>query len=111
MVLPGDVSVKVGRESSLSALQFKSKEKPIMKQYLLLMPLKASDLSIEKEEFAEAAAEWGAKLVVSKTITGATTRFLITQTLEAMAQLCSNCDLEGTVVEVTGIYDQEIEEE
>ena len=82
-----------------------------MKQYLLLVPVKAADFQISNSELVEAAAEWGARLVVSKTITGATTRFLVTGTIEAMESLCSNCNLEGTVVEVTGIFDQEIEEE
>lgn len=82
-----------------------------MKQYLLLIPVKAADFSISSSELVEAAAEWGARLVVSRTITGATTRFLITQTIEAMEALCSNCSLEGTVVEITGIFDQDIEEE
>jgi len=82
-----------------------------MKQYLLLIPVKAADFGISSEELIEAAAEWSARLVTSKTITGATTRFLVTGTLKAMEALCSNCNLEGTVIEVSGIYDQEIEDD
>ena len=82
-----------------------------MKQYLLLMPVKASDFSINNSELIEAAAEWGARVIKSKNIQGNTSRYLVTQTLQAMESLCSNCNLEGTVIEVTGVYDQEIEEE
>ena len=81
------------------------------KQYLLLVPVKAADFQITLPELQEAAAEWGASLIVSKNINGATVRYFITSTINQMESLCSNCNLEGTVVEVTGVYDQEIEEE
>jgi len=81
------------------------------KQYLLLVPVKAADFSITLPELIEAAEEWGASFVVSKNINGATSRYFITQTIAQMEALCSNCNLEGTVIEVSGIYDQEIEEE
>jgi hypothetical protein len=81
------------------------------KQYLLLVPVKAADFSITIEELIEAAAEWSATLIKSKNMNGATSRYFMTNTLEAMESLCTNCNFDGTVVEVTGVYDQEIEEE
>jgi len=81
-------------------------------KYLLLVPIKASELGFPSiAELIKLAHQDGYDLIKSKNYNGSTSRFFITNTIKEMEQLCTDLDIEGVVVEITGVFDQEIEED
>jgi len=57
----------------------------------------------------ESALEMGCSLTYSVDTKGNRTAFMTAPTKEILEYAVSVCDLEGTVVEVTSIYDQKVE--
>lgn len=57
----------------------------------------------------ESAQELGCSLIYSVDTEGKRTAYLTAPTKEALEYAVSVADLEGTVVEVTSIYDQKVE--
>jgi hypothetical protein len=76
-------------------------------KYILLTPVTPADFCLDTyEEIREAAQEFGCDILMSTTITGGTVAFIMANTKAALEGLCSQVDLEGTVLEYTSVYDQ-----
>jgi len=76
-------------------------------KYILLTPVRPLDFALETyAEIQEAAQEFGCDILMSTTITGAPVAFIKADTKEALEGLCSQVDIDGTVLEYTSVYDQ-----
>ncbi len=90
-----------------------------MKQYLLLTPVTASDFSkkdrndptlINTPELKQEAKNNNCTILKSISLKDTTQYYFMSNSTESLATLCEMLELDGTVVEVSGIFDQEIEE-
>lgn len=76
-------------------------------KYLLLTPVTPQDFCLDTyEEVREATQEFGCDILMSTKITGGSVAYIMANTKEALEGLCSQVDIEGTVLEYTSVYDQ-----
>lgn len=76
-------------------------------KYILLTPVTPDDFCLDTfEEVQESAQEFGCDILLSTKITGGTIAFFVANTKEALEGMCSQVDLEGTVLGYAEIYDQ-----
>ena len=77
------------------------------KRYLLLNPLTPNHLRLNTfDEIEEALAEFGCGMLLSMDTEGYIVAFAVSNTIEALEQMVSAVDLDGTMIEYTGVYDQ-----
>ena len=77
------------------------------KRYLLLNPLTPEDFGLHTfDEIDEALQEFGCGMILSMDTKGYIVAFAVSNTVEALQQMVTAVDLDGTMVEYTGIYDQ-----
>jgi hypothetical protein len=77
-------------------------------QYFLLNPVTANSFGITHEEFLEAVEEFGCSTY--QTLTNLNNRpqtvyYIKANTREALERLISDVDLDGDIIEVTGIWE------
>lgn len=76
-------------------------------KYLLLTPITPQDFCLDTyEEVREATQEFGCDILMSTKITGGPVAYIMANTKKALEGLCSQVDIEGTVLEYTSVYDQ-----
>jgi len=76
-------------------------------KYILLTPVTPDDFCLDIfEEVQESAQEFGCDILLSTKITGGTVAFFVANTKEALEGMCSQVDLDGTVLGYTETYDQ-----
>jgi len=77
------------------------------KRYLLLNPLTPNHLRLNTFDEIEAALdEFGCGMLLSMDTEGYIVAFAVSNTIEALEQMVSAVDLDGTMIEYTAIYDQ-----
>lgn len=76
-------------------------------KYILLTPVKPLDFALASyAEIKEAAQEFGCDILMSTTINQQPVAFIVSNTKEALEGLCSQVDIDGTVLGYTSVYDQ-----
>jgi len=76
-------------------------------KYMLLTPVTPEDFCLDTfEEVQESAQEFGCNIMLSTKITGGTIAFFVAKTKEALESMCSQVDLDGTVIGYSETYDQ-----
>lgn len=76
-------------------------------KYILLTPVTPDDFCLDTfEEVQESAQEFGCDILLSTKITGGTVAFFVANTKEALEGMCSQVDLDGTVLRYAETYDQ-----
>jgi len=76
-------------------------------KYLLLTPITPEDFCLDTyEEVKEATQEFGCDILMSTKITGGSVAFIIANQKPALEGLCSQVDIDGTVLEYNSVYDQ-----
>lgn len=81
-------------------------ERNRMSKFLLLNPLCADDFSCTTEEMLEALEEFGCKYITSLDTKGQVRYYATASTKEALEQMCTNVELDGSVIEYSTVYDQ-----
>jgi len=78
-------------------------------KYLLLTPLTPELFSLDTfEEIEEALMEFACETIYSTDTEGNMIAFAVGSTKKILENLCTTVDLEGTAVEISGVYDQMI---
>jgi len=76
-------------------------------RYILLTPVTPEDFCLDTfEEVQESAQEFGCDILMSTKITRGTVAFFVANTKEALEGMCSQVDLDGTVLGYSETYDQ-----
>jgi len=76
-------------------------------KYILLTPVTPADFCLDTfEEVQESAQEFGCNIITSTKITGGIVAFFVANTKEALEGMCSQVDLDGTVLGYSETYDQ-----
>lgn len=81
-----------------------------MHKYLLLNPLVADNFSCSVNEMLEALEEFGCKYITSLDTKGQVMYYATANSKEALEQMCTNVELDGSIIEYTCIYDQVFED-
>ncbi len=78
-------------------------------KFLLLCPLTADDFTCTTDEMIEAVEEFGCKVVSSLDTQGQVRYYATATTQEALLQMCSAVELNGSMVEYSALFDQVLE--
>jgi len=81
-----------------------------MKQYLLLTAVTSGDFSTSTPEMKQEAKNYNCTMLKSVSLKGTTQYYFMSSDQDRLVDLCEDLELDGTVVEVSGIFDQEIVE-
>jgi hypothetical protein len=76
-------------------------------KYILLSPVTPADFILKTfDEVKEAADEFGCQLLLSTKVDGTTIGYFVSDKKETLENMCTEVNLEGTVLEYTSVYDQ-----
>jgi dihydrodipicolinate synthase/N-acetylneuraminate lyase len=78
-------------------------------KYLLLNPLKARHFHCTTEEVIESLHEFGCKAILSPDTTGETLIYATADRKSVLENMVNEVELNGIIIEYTGIYDQVVE--
>lgn len=81
-----------------------------MSKFLLLNPLDNYNFGCTVEEMLESLEEFGLTHISSLDTKGQVMYYAVSSTKEAMEQMCTTVQLDGSVIEFTAVYDQKIED-
>jgi len=82
--------------------------------YMLLNPIRPESFGVSLEETIEAVEEFGCKVEESKgNLIGSTISYyyIVSNSLDALHNLVTACDMDGSIVEILHWYDQVVQEE
>jgi hypothetical protein len=80
------------------------------KRYLLLIPQRGVDFHMTNKELIKAMKDnFGCDHILSKDTHGNTVVYAVAPTIEHLERLTTEIELEGQVVEMTGIFDMIID--
>lgn len=81
-----------------------------MSKFLLLNPLDCNNFGCTVEEMLESLEEFGLTYISSLDTKGQVMYYAVASSKELMERMCTNVQLDGSVIEFTAIYDQQIED-
>ena len=81
-----------------------------MSKFLLLNPLDSDNFGCTVEEMLESLEEFGLTYISSLDTKGQVKYYAVSTSKEAMESMCTNVQLDGSVIEFTAVYDQQIED-
>ena len=80
-----------------------------MKQYILLQPLNPYHLGMKLGELKQILRDSQCQWLISTDTRGHTVVYVTAKTPEILSEFVTDNDLDGIVVEYTGVYDQKVE--
>jgi len=83
----------------------------MIKRYMLLNPLKGSNYAMSNNGLIKALAEHNCGHILCLTDDDSTVVYATAATPEILAEMCTRNEINGSMVEITGVYDMNIEED
>ena len=81
-----------------------------MPKYLLLNPLYGDNFGVTAQEVIESLEEFGLTYIFSNDTKGIPAIYATSTSKKLIERMCTEVELDGSIIEFTSIYDQKIED-